>query len=114
MIITNTTHYFRHVFALLRCLVFLCLLKLPTNAFATSLFDVHLHYNQSDVDEVSPAEVISILKRNNVRYAVVTRRPPELVAQLHQQAPDMIIPMLGVYQTFEDKARCPRAFFGSQ
>lgn len=105
MININTTHNFRHVLALLQCVFFLWLLKLPALAFATPLFDVHLHYNQSDVDVVSPAEVISILKRNNVRYAVVTSRPPELATQLHQQAPDIIIPMLGVYQTFEDKAR---------
>ena len=99
------TYNFRRVFALLQCFIFLWLLNWPTVAFATPLFDVHLHYNQSDVDVVSPAEVISILKRNNVRYAVVTSSPPELVTQLHQQAPDMIVPMLGVYQTPEDKTR---------
>jgi len=89
----------------LQCFVFLCLLKLPITVLATPLFDVHLHYNQSDVAEFSPAKVIEILKRNNVRYAVVTSRPPELVTQLRQKAPDMIIPMLGVYQTLDDKAR---------
>lgn len=99
------TYNFRHVLALLQCFVFLCLLNLPIIAFATPLFDVHLHYNQADVAEFSPAKVIEILKRNNVRYAVVTSRPPELVTQLHQKAPAMIIPMLGVYQTLEDKER---------
>lgn len=103
MLNTNTRYNFRPVLAFLQCFVFLCLLKLPIIAFATPLFDVHLHYNQSDVAEFSPTKVIEILKRNNVRYAMVTSRPSELVTQLHQEAPGMIIPMLGVYQTLDDK-----------
>ena len=95
----------RHALALLQSLVCLWLSLLPATTFATPIFDVHLHYNQSDAKVVSPAEVIEILKRNDVRYAVVTSRPPELAAQLYQQAPGLIIPMLGVYQTLEDKVR---------
>ncbi len=105
MINTITTDNVRRFFAFVQSFVFLWLLQLPTIVFATPLFDVHLHYNQADVDVVSPAEIVSILKRNKVRYAVVTSRPPELVRQLYQQAPDMIVPMLGVYQTLEDKSR---------
>ena len=102
---TNKALDFRHAFALMQGIIFLCCFKVPAIAFATPLFDVHLHYNQSDAEVFSPQDVVSILKRNNVRYAVVTSRPPELALQLHRQSPDLIIPMLGVYQTPEDKAR---------
>ncbi len=94
-----------HAFSLIQYVIVLLLFKLPTIAFATPLFDVHLHYNQTDAYSISPIDVVSILKRNNVRYAVVTSRPPELAAQLYRQAPDIIIPMLGIYQTHEDKSR---------
>jgi len=95
----------RHVFLLIQCVVFLCLFKLPIIAFATPLFDVHLHYNQADADSIEQVDVVSILKSNDVSHAVVTSRPPELAAQLYRQDTDLIIPMLGVYQTHEDKSR---------
>jgi hypothetical protein len=104
MLLKNKPHYFRTTKALLQCLAFLWLLKLPAEAAATPVFDAHLHYNQADVESFSPADVVSTLKRNNVQHAVVTSRPPELAAQLHKQKPELIIPMLGVYQTLEDKA----------
>ena len=105
MVKTNKTLKFINAFSLLQFVIFLFLFKLPSIAFAMPLFDVHLHYNQSDVDSISPLDVVSILKRNNVRYAVVTSHPPELAVQLYRHAPGIIIPMLGLYQTHEDKTR---------
>lgn len=105
MIMMNKTLNFRRAFAFWQGIIFLCCFQLPAIAFAMPLFDVHLHYNETDAQLFSPQDVVSILKRNNVRYAVVTSRPPALAAQLYRQAGDMIIPMLGVYQTSEDKPR---------
>lgn len=103
----KTIFNYRHAVRLLQCVIVLVLFKLPAMSFAAPVFDVHLHYNQTDADSISPVEVVSILKRNDVRYAVVTSRPPGLAAQLYRQAPDIIIPMLGIYQILEDKARWP-------
>lgn len=96
---------FRNDFELSQCFMILCLFIFPALAIATPIFDVHLHYNQSDADSITPANLVSILKGNNVHYAVVTSRPPELADQLYRQAPDTIIPMLGIYQMHEDKNR---------
>ncbi|MBD3671728.1 MAG: TatD family hydrolase [Gammaproteobacteria bacterium] len=85
-----------------RTLLLWCL-GLPATALAAPLFDAHLHYNQSQRSSVSLEDVVSSLTRNDVRHALVTSRPPQLVQQLYQQAPDRVLPMLGVYQTLEDK-----------
>jgi hypothetical protein len=103
MLFKDKMHSFRYSLVFLKRVVLLWLLIFPVPALTTPLFDVHLHYNQSDMDSVSPKDVVEILKNNNVHHAVVTSRPPELAAQLHEQAPEIIIPMLGVYQTLEDK-----------
>jgi len=105
MIKTNKSFIVEDVRVFLQCFVFLCLFNISALSFASPLFDVHLHYNQADVDSISPVDVVSILKRNNVSRAMVTSRPPELVKKLYRQAPEIIIPMLGVYQTHDDKPR---------
>ena len=66
------------------------------------LFDTHLHYNSDHTRHFPPAAVVEILHAEGVINAVVTARPPVLVQQLHELAPDRIIPMLGVYRTAAD------------
>jgi hypothetical protein len=67
------------------------------------LFDAHLHYNATDIKQYSPARIVSILKHNNVRRAVVTSYPPEQAMLLYAADPQLIVPILGVYQAAEDK-----------
>ncbi len=67
------------------------------------LIDSHVHYNAEYVDRYSPARVIAMLRENNIDRAVVTSYPPEQVISLYRSDPDRFIPMLGVYQTREDK-----------
>jgi hypothetical protein len=67
------------------------------------LFDVHLHYNATDIKQYSPVRIISILKHNNVRRAAVTSYPPEQAMLLYEADPQLIVPILGVYQAAEDK-----------
>jgi len=76
----------------------------PTTGIGAEYFDAHLHYNAEHSKELKPLDVINILKKHNIKYAAVTSRPPSLVTQLHQLAPDMIVPILGVYQTHKDKS----------
>jgi len=68
-----------------------------------SLFDAHLHYNATDIKQYSPARIVSILKHNNIRRAVVTSYPPAQAVLLYEVDPQLIIPILGVYQALEDK-----------
>jgi hypothetical protein len=68
------------------------------------LFDAHLHYNAEDAVHYAPEAIIAQLQANRVIAAAVTGRPPEQVLQLHAQAPQLILPMLGVYRTPADKA----------
>jgi hypothetical protein len=67
------------------------------------LFDTHLHYNAGFANHYSPARIISILRENAVSYAVVTSYPPEQVISLYKTDPELFIPILGVYQTQQDK-----------
>jgi hypothetical protein len=67
------------------------------------LFDAHLHYNAEYTGRYSPSRIVSILRENAVSHAVVTSNPPELVRSLHKADPELIIPILGVYQSYEDK-----------
>ncbi|PVV15561.1 MAG: hypothetical protein B6D77_01765 [gamma proteobacterium symbiont of Ctena orbiculata] len=64
----------------------------------TILSDTHLHWkwNQKEVTEAQQA--IDILRDNNVALAVVTGTPPELALELQGLAPEMVIPIYGVYQ----------------
>jgi predicted TIM-barrel fold metal-dependent hydrolase len=88
-----------------RSLLAIVMLLLPTlPAWATPpLFDTHLHYNAEHGGQFSPADIITTLRANGVRHALVTGRPPEQVLDLHRQAPELIVPLLGVYRTAEDK-----------
>lgn len=75
----------------------------PASADELPIFDTHLHYNQADRDTLTPTEIIQTLADNNISQAVITSRPPGLVLTLKQQAPERIIPLLGIYQTAADK-----------
>jgi hypothetical protein len=67
------------------------------------LFDSHLHYNSAYISQYAPARIASILEANNVQRAVVTSYPPEQVITLYEIDPQLFIPILGVYQSHEDK-----------
>ena len=67
------------------------------------LFDAHLHYDVEDAARFSTDEIIALLQAHGVQGAVVTSRPPELVTSLHARAPQLILPLLGVYRERADK-----------
>lgn len=75
----------------------------PVVNAALPLFDAHLHYNEEHAREFTPQAIIRVLQRNHVVHALVTSRPPQLVQALYEQAPDRIIPFLGVYEQLADK-----------
>ena len=70
---------------------------------AQPLFDVHLHFDAEDATHYTPEGIVARLRANRIFAAAVTSKPPELVLQLHAQAPGLILPMLGVYRTPGEK-----------
>jgi len=76
---------------------------LPLASAAQPLFDAHLHYNAGDAARYSPGDIVELLQSEEVKYAVVTSRPPDLVSRLYHRAPTLILPLLGVYRTPEEK-----------
>lgn len=63
------------------------------------MIDAHAHYSSPDAAAFTPAAVIARLDAAGVRQLVVTSSPPQLAQQLHQHAPDRVIPLLGVYSS---------------
>ncbi|MET0001918.1 MAG: hypothetical protein ABW125_21195, partial [Candidatus Thiodiazotropha lotti] len=63
----------------------------------TKLADTHLHWKWNQKEVTEPEQAIKILRDNQVTLAVVTGTPPELALELHQLAPDLVIPIYGVY-----------------
>lgn len=76
---------------------------IPCLADDQDMADAHLHYNQSHSDQLTPVQIIGILKRNNIELAVVTSIPSSMSLELQKAAPEQIIPLLGVYTDYEDK-----------
>jgi hypothetical protein len=80
------------------------LLLLPLSGRAVQpLFDSHLHYNEADARAYSPAQIIAILDRYQIQRAVVTGTPAHHALDLYRQAPERILPFLGVYRSSADK-----------
>ena len=83
------------------------LLGLPTLLVAQPLFDVHLHYNAREAEQLSPDAIMAILDEHRVERAVVIGQPAELATKLYQHAPTRIVPFLGVYRDLRDKIAWP-------
>ncbi|MCG8039083.1 MAG: hypothetical protein JAZ19_18835, partial [Candidatus Thiodiazotropha taylori] len=64
----------------------------------TKLADTHLHWKWNQKEVTEPQQAIKILRDNQVTLAVVTGTPPELALELHELAPDLVVPIYGVYQ----------------
>jgi predicted TIM-barrel fold metal-dependent hydrolase len=60
--------------------------------------DAHLHYKWNQAEVTSPEEAVQALKDNNVRLAVITGTPAERALQLQALAPDIVVPIYGVYR----------------
>ena len=78
-------------------------LLLWSQAQAQPLFDVHLHYNDAHAQQFTPQQIVDKLQDNDIGRALITSSPPQLAMTLHKQAPQQVLPMLGAYQTWQDK-----------
>ena len=93
-----------HQFHLFLKLLASCLL-LMNESYAGELVlgDVHLHYNRSHADSLNAEAIATLLKENKVRLALVTSAPASLALELAREAPENILPILGVYDAYADK-----------
>ena len=60
--------------------------------------DIHLHWKWNQKEATSADEAIDILESQGVGLAVVTGTPPELALELQALAPDIVIPIYGIYR----------------
>ena len=94
----------RHQFHLFLKLLAGCLLLMNQPcADELVLADAHLHYNRSHTDSLGAEAIAALLQENNVRLALVTSAPASLALELAREAPENILPILGVYDAYTDK-----------
>ena len=81
-------------------LLCLCAGSLPLGAEPQEepLADVHLHWKWNQKEATSTQQAIELLRENRITLAVVTGTPPELALELEALAPDLVIPIYGIYR----------------
>ena len=84
----------------------LALFALPARAEGAKppVADIHLHWKWNQKEATTPAQAIAALEAENTSLAVVTGTPPELALELQQLAPELIVPIYGIYRTPGDWA----------
>ena len=75
-----------------------CLAAFVQAHAATPVADVHLHWKWNQKEVTTAQQAIDILDAQNVELAVVTGTPPELALELHELAPQRVIPIYGIYR----------------
>lgn len=73
-------------------------------AAASPMIDAHSHYTAEDAAALAPHEVMARLDAAGVSHVVVSGAPAQRARELHRQAPQRVIPLLGVYRSHVDKA----------
>lgn len=86
-------------------LVALCLgLVAPPGWALQPMIDAHSHYSAADAEAFSPAEIMTHLDASGVSRIVISSTPPETAQALYREAPDRVVPFLGVYSSGIGKA----------
>lgn len=78
-----------------------------SEAFAVEnlpLFDSHSHYKTEDALVYDAKAILALMDKENITHMVVVGEPPERVQSLYKQAPNRIIPFLGLYESYKEKA----------
>ena len=85
-------------------LLYLGLYCLPLRADPSPepLADVHLHWKWNQKEVTTPQQAIDLLRENLITLAVVTGTPPELALELQALAPELVIPIYGLYRIPEE------------
>ncbi len=90
-------------------LFMLLLLNISRSSMAQDipLFDAHIHYNQNDWEILTPEQVLAILDRAGVQWALVSSTPDEGTLRLYEIAPHRVVPFLRPYRSWEDRESWP-------
>ena len=72
------------------------------------IFDAHLHYSRDAWDAYPPETALALLDQAGVYRALVSSTPDDGTVQLHEQAPERIVPILRPYRTGADMATWTR------
>ena len=93
-------------FVALQSLIFLCTnicsITIAADEDTRPLADVHLHWKWNQKEITTSEQAIEILRENRVALAVVIGTPPELALELTEKAPDMVVPLYGIYRIPEE------------
>jgi len=68
------------------------------------LFDVHSHYKSEDAERFPVAAIIDILDREHIERMVIIGEPADRALSLSRATRGRIIPFLGLYSSYRDKA----------
>jgi len=60
--------------------------------------DIHLHWKWNQKEVTEAPEALQILADQRVGLAVVTGTPPELALELQELAPEIVLPIYGIYR----------------
>jgi hypothetical protein len=71
---------------------------------APPMIDAHAHYTEEDARALPPAALLAQLDAAGVTRVLVSGTPPALALTLHRQAPERVVPLLGVYTSALGKA----------
>lgn len=74
------------------------LLSAGVTAADAPIADIHLHWKWNQREVTSPQQAISTLRDEQVGLAVVIGTPPKLALELQTLAPDIVLPIYGVYR----------------
>jgi predicted TIM-barrel fold metal-dependent hydrolase len=77
----------------------LCLVGSAVSAAETlPLADAHLHWKWNQKEVTTGEEAVRLLRDQQVRLAVVSGTPPQLALELAELAPDLVVPIYGLYR----------------
>lgn len=98
----------RSFVAIVGLVILTAVLMLPAIGTAADdradMIDAHSHYTTADAQTLSPTDIIARLDAAGVSRIVVSGSPPELAQALYVQAPERVVPFLGIYASYRDKA----------
>lgn len=75
---------------------------LADTASTHAVADAHLHYKWNQAEVTSPERAVQALRENGVVLAVVTGTPAGRALELHALAPDLVVPIYGIYRGGQD------------
>ncbi|MCB1775327.1 MAG: amidohydrolase family protein [Gammaproteobacteria bacterium] len=84
-------------YATVTLLAGLCLLATAA-AEPLPLADVHLHWKWNQKEVTGGEEAVDLLRDQQVALAVVSGTPPQLALELAELAPDLVVPIYGLYR----------------